>query len=467
MESIKEKPKNKRRKLIIGIISFCCILILLYSGVAVYFIKHFYVGSEINGIDVSGKSIESVEEELEAELQKYRLTIKERGGKIEEITAQEVGLKYEEEEAFKDFKDGQSPLTWISSIFNEDGYNISVAATYDEEKLKERVNNLNCLDESNIIEPKNPRIKFDGSRYVVIPEEPGNKVDKDTLYRYVKEAISREKTTIDLETIDCYIKPQYTSESKVIVEAVEKLNKIVTSKITYNIGESKEVLDGSNINKWLSIDEEYVVTFAEENIKTYVDNLADKYNTLGRPVEFLTSAGKIINLSRGDYGWVINKAKETEALTAAVKEGQTVVREPIYSQTGTSRNNSSIGNTYVEVDMANQHVWFYKEGKLITDGPTVTGNVSAGHTTPEGIFSLKYKARDTVLRGPGYASSVSFWMPFNGGIGLHDANWRDNFGGEIYKTNGSHGCINLQYDVAKEIYNNIQSGIPVICHNNR
>ncbi|WP_163193063.1 L,D-transpeptidase family protein [Clostridium thermarum] len=461
------RVKHIGKKIIIGFIGFCSFLTLFYVGVALFFMNHFYVGSEINGIDVSGKSIESAEDELAAVLQNYSLTLKERVGRIEEITAQDIGLKYVDEHAVKKYKSAQSPLAWILSLFKEEGYKISVEITYNKDMLKERIDKLNCLDQRNIIEPQNPSIKFDGIRYVIIPEEHGNKIDKDILFKYVKDAIVKQETTIDLEVIGCYFRPEFTSESQKVIRTVEELNKIVSTKLTYKFGDQKEVLDGTIINKWISINEDYEVIIEEENIKTYVNSLAYQYNTLGKPIDFKTSSGNTIKVSSGDYGWVMDVTKETEAINTAIKKGETIEREPIYSKSGRSRSNNGIGNTYVEVDMANQHVWFYKDGILITEGPTVTGNVRAGHTTPEGIYSLKYKQRDTVLRGPGYASPVSFWMPFNGGIGLHDASWRNRFGGNIYKTDGSHGCINLQYNVAKEIYNNIEAGIPVICHNNR
>lgn len=105
-----------------------------------------------------------------------------------------------------------------------------------------------------------------------------------------------------------------------------------------------------------------------------------------------------------------------------------------------------------------------KNGSLIVDGDIVIGNVSSGHTTPKGVYGLKYKAKNVVLRGSGYAALVRFWMPFNGGIGIHDANWRSVFGGDVYKTNGFYACINCPYNVAKEIYNNIESDTPVICY---
>ena len=108
-------------------------------------------------------------------------------------------------------------------------------------------------------------------------------------------------------------------------------------------------------------------------------------------------------------------------------------------------------------------MYFYKDGKKILESDFVSGNVSKGYTTPPGLFSLTYKQRDATLKGQGYASPVKFWMPFNGGIGFHDASWRNTFGGTIYKKSGSHGCINLPYSAAQTIYQNIEKDYLVIC----
>ena len=54
-------------------------------------------------------------------------------------------------------------------------------------------------------------------------------------------------------------------------------------------------------------------------------------------------------------------------------------------------------------------------------------------------------------------------MPFNGNIGLHDAYWRYGvFGGNIYMIDGSHGCVNLPKEAAHKIYDNVESGTPVL-----
>ena len=427
--------------------------------------NHFYFGSAINCINVSGKNVEVVNEQLASELQSYVLNLKGRGGKNEQIRAQEIGLKYNSDGQFKGFKDRQNPYKWVSAFFNTEDSKMIEAVKYDKELLKERVDKLLYFDSSNIIEPKNPSFKYTDNGYVIVGGVDGNKVSKDILYYNVSNAIIKNETTIDMESINCYVKPQYTSNSQKTIHTKNMLNKYVLSKITYNFGKQKDLLDGATINKWLTVDDNLEVKFDESEVKNYIDLLSNKYNTIGKSRKFVSSSGKTINMVGGDYGWSINRAKETQTLITAIKEGQTIAKEPTYIQTALSHGNNDIGNTYVEIDLTKQHLWFYKNGSLIAHGDVVTGNVSANHTTPGGIYKLKYKARNAVLRGPGYAAPVTYWMPFNGGIGIHDASWRNVFGGKIYKINGSHGCINSPYYLAKAIFDNIQIGIPVICYN--
>ena len=106
----------------------------------------------------------------------------------------------------------------------------------------------------------------------------------------------------------------------------------------------------------------------------------------------------------------------------------------------------------------------------MTQGPIVTGKPSRGDATPQGVYILKYKEKNTTLRGPKkedrsyeWESPVTYWMPFNGGIGLHDASWRSSFGGTIYIYSGSHGCINLPGKKAAKIYEMIDKETPIVC----
>lgn len=459
-----EKLKNKRSKIIIGMIISLSALLVVYFGVAVYFMYHFYFGSEINSINISGKTVKEVNKLMAAELESYTLSIKERGDKTEQIKAVEVGLKYNSNGEFKSFKDKQNAFKWISAIFNTQGFKMTEGVTYDEALLKERLDKLSCFDSSNVIEPKNPTFKYEGSSYVIVDEVKGSKVDKDTLYKHLGDAILKRDTALDLEAIDCYVKPQYTSKSQKIIETKDKLNKLVSSKITYTFGERSEVVDGALINKWITVDENFEVKLDKDKAKSYVDGLANKYNSVGKAKNFVAASGKTMNVDGGDYGWAINTAKETQDLYESIQKGQTISKEPAYTRTALSYANNGIGNTYVEIDIAKQHLWFYKNGVLMAQGDVVTGNVSRGNGTPKGIYKLKYKQKNAVLRGPGYAAPVTFWMPFNNGIGIHDASWRNSFGGNIYRTNGSHGCVNSPYNLAKTIFDNISVGTPVICY---
>jgi lipoprotein-anchoring transpeptidase ErfK/SrfK len=460
---ITEKEKNKRNKIIIGMISFCTLLII-YFGMAAYFNNHFYFGSEINGINVSAKTVEDANEEMASELKVYSLNLKERGSKSEQIRGADIGLKYNSGGQFKNLKDKQNPYKWISVFLNSEDSKMAAGVSYDTKLLKERVDKLSCLDSKNIVEPKNPSFKYTDKGYVIVDEVNGCKVNKDILYDQVVKAINKEEVAIDLEANNCYVSPKYTKGSPKVIQAKNILNKYVSSKITYTFGEHKETIDGSTINKWLKVNENLGITFDEKKVKNYMDVLSNTYNTIGKTRTFATSSGKTINVGGGDYGWDINTDKEIEDLTAAIKEGKTITKEPTYLETAASHGNNDIGNTYVEIDMTEQHLWFYKNGSLVVQGDVVTGNVSNSHSTPQGIYRLKYKERDAILKGQGYSSPVNFWMPFNNGIGIHDASWRSQFGGNIYRTSGSHGCVNSPYNLAKTIFNNIEEGTPVVCY---
>lgn len=112
--------------------------------------------------------------------------------------------------------------------------------------------------------------------------------------------------------------------------------------------------------------------------------------------------------------------------------------------------------------MAEQKMYYYEKGVLKLETEIVTGNMRRRMGTPEGVNFVYNKQKNRVLRGPGYASPVKFWMPVKGGIGIHDAGWRKEFGGDIYQTAGSHGCINTPKDKMEELFDCVQIGTPVV-----
>lgn len=459
-----EEQVNKHNKVWKGILIFILILLGAYLRISVYFINHFYFGTVINHINVSGKTVEGAQKEILSKTEGYALELEGRDGTKDQIQGKAINLKYNLDTEIKELKDKQNSFEWIYKLLMSKDFKVPEAVTYDKELLEEQFNGLSYFDADNIIEPRNPNFEYTDNGYVVVKEVCGNKVKKDILYEHIENAILNGETKINLESINSYENPKYTSNSKEVIDAKNILDKYVGTSVTYTFGDRTEVLDKSVIHDWLSVSGDLEVILDEEKVNSYVDKLANTYNTVGITRDFSTSVGATAKVSGGYYGWKIDNSQETQNLIEIIKQGQSVTREPIYKQKALSRNLNDIGNTYVEINMSSQHLWFYKNGALVVEGDVVTGNVSRGHSTPAGVYELNYKQKDTTLKGADYSANVSFWMPFNGGIGIHDASWRGAFGGQIYLSNGSHGCVNSPYYLANTIFKNIEPGTPIICY---
>ena len=461
---IMEGQVNKHNKVWKGIVIFLLVLLGTYLRISVYFINHFYFGTVINHINVSGKTIEGAQKEVVSKTEGYVLELEGRDGTKEQIQGKDIDLKYNLDTKIKELKDTQNGFEWIYKILMPKDFKISDVVTYDKELLEKQFDNLSYFDTANIIEPRNPNFEYKDNGYVIVEEVYGNKIKKDILYEHIVKDILDGETKLNLESINCYENPKYTSNSKEVIEAKNILDKYVEATVTYTFGDRTEILDKSIIHNWINVNNDLEVILDEKEVNSYVDKLANTYNTVGTTRDFSTSLGATAKVSGGYYGWKIDNSQEAQNLIEIIKQGQSVTREPIYKQKALSRNLNDIGNTYVEINMSNQHLWFYKNGALLVEGDVVTGNVSRGHSTPAGVYELNYKQKDTTLKGADYSANVSFWMPFNGGIGIHDASWRGAFGGQIYLSNGSHGCVNSPYYLASTIFKNIEPGTPVICY---
>jgi hypothetical protein len=214
----------------------------------------------------------------------------------------------------------------------------------------------------------------------------------------------------------------------------------------------------------LDIADDGTVSINDDKLTQYVQYLASTYNTYGDVRKFKTSMGDTIKIGGGDYGWVVSKANEKEELLKDLQGGEPVEREPVYEQRALYRGADDIGDTYVELDYTNQHLWYYKEGKLKYETDIVSGTTSTNSGSPDGIFKIAYKERNATLVGEGYVAPVDYFIPFAYNVGIHDSSWRTQFGGEIYKTNGSHGCINVSKKASKKLYKILEVGTPVIAY---
>ena len=242
-------------------------------------------------------------------------------------------------------------------------------------------------------------------------------------------------------------------------------DKIKAMHITYRFDGASEELDGETISGWLETMSDGSVSVNEASAKEYVASLASKYDTFGRNRTFKDHDGNSRTVSGGDYGYWMDRVSTRQELISQILKGESAELTPVYFGTGSSYDKENdIGRTYVEINLGSQHLWVYKDGQVVNESDFVSGGLFKGNGTPEGTYSITYKERDATLVGQGYESSVKYWMPFNGNIGMHDASWRDSFGGHIYYMNGSHGCINLPTSKAAEIYDQVEKGEPVVVY---
>jgi hypothetical protein len=438
-------------------------IVLVYLLFSLYFINHFFINTVINGVDVSLKAHDDAAGIIKNYIKDYKLQLIERNGEMEEIIGQDIGMQYNRKNSISKVYQMQYPFKWLRSLLKKQEYYLYDIFVYNKENLENKINELNCLNK-DIIEPQNVNFKYSNGAYEVIEEIYGNKVNKDKLYKALEMSVLEGKTKLDLNQSLCYENPKYTLSSDKTLQAKNLLDKYVSTKITYIFRSENEILDKNIINQWLSVDENLDVVIDENLVKEYVQGLGKKYDTVGVARKIKTSTNKMVEVKGGFYGWKINRDAEAKALIDNIKLGEVLEKEPIYTQKALSRDENDIGNTYVEINITRQHLWFYKDGKLMTQGAIVTGTPNKRNSTKVGVYMLNYKEKGTTLIGHNYETEVTYWMPFNGNIGIHDASWRYSFGSDIYKRNGSHGCVNVPLYLAKRIFDNIEDGTPIICY---
>ncbi len=478
------KEQKKAGKVAKKAAIFVLVVVLLlglgaYGGVSVYYRTHFFPNTSVNQVDCSNLDASQVSEILEQQLQTYELKVTgrdyktgESGAELGTITASDVELSYVDNSqvAAEMLLQQQNPFTWPVRVLKKvsQGNTLVEGVTFNQEKLAELVSSWQACQKDNMQEPEDAYIsEYVSSKmaYEIIPETEGTFLNIDRLQEKIAAAIENHEEHIDAEEGGCYKAAEVTSTDENLVKTVEKANKMLGTKIAYDWNGTEVILDGEQIKDWVEISGN-TVTLDEEAVAEFVKAQAEEYDTYGKNRKFTTTLGVELTLPSGYYGWQTDKKAETKELIQLISDGSVENREPVYSSTARKKGMSDIGSSYVEADLTNQHLYLYKDGKIVLETDFVSGTMSSTPdcVTPQGVFGLSYKTTNAVLRGATYQTPVNYWMPFYGNYGMHDAIWRSTFGGEIYITSGSHGCINLPLDAAAAIYEYVSTGFPVICY---
>ena len=385
------------------------------------------------------------------------------------------------EEFFKD----QDHHEWLKARTQKTEYSFKLDFSFNREKLYEEVNRK-IVEGQNSTKSENARIERTPDGFQIIPEVVGTAIDNkklQTLYDFIDGFLDRGSYSIDLKNCNCYKLPKVTSDD--LREELGVLNNLVDVEFTLDYGYAQETLSGSQALKWISFDNSSPMdgfTVDEDMVESYVESVAKKYDSFGKSRTFKSTTRGEMTIEQGEgcYGWMTDYDKTTSLLVDLIHEGVSAKFEPYYYETSGGFKytgkpewrtaEKDFSDTYCEVDLAAQHFWYYENGKLKYQCDIVSGLPTAARNTPGGVYKVWYKETDKTLVGSTYegeswSTFVNYWNNISTfGVGLHDAWWHDYFGGDRYLYAGSHGCVNMPYDAAKYVYENIDYDTPVFMY---
>lgn len=440
-----------------------------YVGLAVYYHNAFAYGTWINGVYCTGKSIQEVNDELVKDFTYEGLRVYDKDGNVFIIPAEQISYQFDFGRALEIYQKQQNSWMWIDSMIHEHIADLTPVVSYDSGKFEACFAELPfSLDKVPDEERRLEIVKT--SRGYELVNERTEVLNLEEAKDVILAAVEESKEEISLVEAGCYHDLELTDQMRDTLVLWEKLNAFQQCGIVYQMGEEKIPLDASIISEWIALDEagdfllDEVGQFQlrEGAIEEFVAELAAEYDTVGASRQFHATRGEIVTVEGGLYGNQIDQKAEIAYLTTAFQERRTEVHEPAYLQEAWKQGKEDIGSTYIEVDMGEQKMYYYVDGVLKIETPIVTGNTSRRMGTPSGVNFVYLKQKNRILRGANYASHVDFWMPVKGNIGIHDAAWRNKFGGEIFKTDGSHGCVNTPREAMEQLYDMAQVGTPVV-----
>ncbi len=472
-----EPPRSRRRTLlwiILGVV--LGVLLLAYLGASFYFTTHFGFNTVIDNIDCSFMTVDQVESQIAEQVGDYSLTIVERNGANETIKGSTVDLTYISDGQVQALLAEQHPLAWISRLFMSRAVEKTTSSvTLNATKLTTQINALKCMNKANMIAPQDAYAEYNGSMYVPHAEVLGTTINTDVMYDAVKAAMLGLDDSINLDSAGCYVQPAVVSTSPSLIDSIASYNKYANFCITYKFGTSTEILDARTAFQWLTIGSGGSVTVDKAAVKAWVAAFAARHDTVGATRTFTAADGATATVSGGTYGWLIDQNAEVKAILALLDGTETdrnQTRDPYYAQDAASHGATDWGTSYIDLDLTDQHMWLIMDGAVVFQADVVTGLPTTARQTPSGVYDILEMVRNKTLRGQQYEDGsyeyetpVAYWMRVTWtGVGFHDATWQPWFGGTRYKTNGSHGCINMSYSDAQKLYSLVQVGLPVVIH---
>ena len=467
---------HKKPVLICGIVVL--VLLIVYLAGMLYYNDKFLNGTMVNGSDVGGMTLQKANDQLSKKVNGQSLKLIFNDGQNEVLQSAQLGVSYNKDNSLNQLMKNQNKWAWFIGFFKNEKNTLTDLIQISDENLTNGIASMEHAKEENQIAPTDAYIQYKDGSFSIIEETLGSKFNIEELVKNIKVALSEGKQQLDVTKANGYVKPQVYKDDQDLNNQLKAANEYCLSAITYTTPKGKEIaLDGSTLITWLSKQDDGSYTKDEsvfkEKLTAFVKELASQYNSIGATRTFTGKDGQSHTVSGGTYGFRVSTDSEVSALLKIINENKSENnRIPEHTGQLPSGENGGLGTTYLEINITKQHLWFVKDGSVVLESDFVSGKESdPTRLTPSGTYYIYNKERNRVLRGTKqpngkyeYESPVSYWMPFNKGIGLHDASWRSTFGRDIYINSGSHGCINLPTGFAGSLYSQIYVNLPVVVY---
>ncbi len=300
--------------------------------------------------------------------------------------------------------------------------------------------------------------------FVVRKERSGVSVDMTQVKAQLEPALKALEESCSVTADQRHTEPTVLSTDPMIQQGLAKANEYIAISLSYRFAPEKidpkvHTIHKNEIGGMIRFDAGFSPYVDSAAVDKYAFALAEKYNVRG---QFQTSGGFSLNVNAGSLLQAVDAQALANDLRHCLTNKISETREAPYGprvEAGTQQ-----GESYVEIDLTHQHLWVYRNGVQVVSTPIVSGCVNTDCETPTGVYYIYNKSTNVTLTGPTWSSPVKYWMPFSGGYGLHDANWRSSFGSDIYLYDGSHGCVNIPPAIAGQVYENVEVGTKVILY---
>lgn len=456
------KADNVKKKVIISsvvAVVFVAVYLIISFG---YFSNRFLPSTVINGEDCSNKKVSEVTEIMRKRIEGYNLSIVNNGITVDELYGNDINLEFGDmDKVLQDICKHQKKVSWLKGVvFSSEPINTGEGLKYDTNILNQFINSTLVLGMESTTKSVDAKLTYKDGKYIITPAVYGNEINKLAVENTIRGAVNSLNASIDINKADCFIKPRLTEDNEVLIDSCKKANKLIKNKIELNVTDDLFEIPVDIKKDWLTVDEEGTLIFDKTAFAKYEDRVDKSYSSNEEVREFKTFHGDTVKVTGGDYGTAINRTKFEADVEEAMLGGHNSKVKVKFAVT-----NKEIGDSYIEVDLSNQMLCMYVKGEQKLCTPVITGKDDDDHRTPEGVYRLKSKTNNGSVAENGENKSVKYWMSINGVIGICDASWKDMFGGDSYKKDGSEGSIYMLEDDAKIVYENCFANMPIVCYN--